>query len=56
MDLSNIENSKKKKKSELTFSCGCLFIAYGVRVILVGFSIEFIIACGIEFGDLKTQK
>jgi hypothetical protein len=47
------KNSVKKK---LKFPWWCLFIAYGICVILVGLSIVFIIARGIEFGDLKTQK
>ena len=41
---------------ELTFPWWCLFIAYGFCVILVSMSILFIIARGIEFGDLKSQQ
>jgi len=46
----------KKEKSRLTFPWWCLFIAYGLCVILVSISIFFIIVRGIEFGDLKTQQ
>ncbi len=49
-------NKKKKKRSPLTFPWWFLFITYGLCVILVGMSVIFIIARGIEFGDLKTQK
>ena len=38
------------------FPWWCIFVAYGLCVLLVGLSIIFIIARGIEFGDLKTQK
>jgi polycystin 1L2 len=50
-----IQNTKQQK-SGLTFPWWCLFIAYSLCVILVGISILFIIARGIEFGDLKTQQ
>ncbi|CAF1416666.1 unnamed protein product [Rotaria sordida] len=46
----------KKKQCELTFSWWCLFIAYGLSFIIIAISIFFIIARGIEFGDLKTRK
>ena len=49
-------NKKKKKKSPLTFPWWFIFITYGLCLILVGMSVIFIIARGIEFGDLKTQK
>jgi hypothetical protein len=52
VDLNRNEHSEKKFK----FHWWCLFIAYGICVILVGVSVVFIIARGIEFGDLKTQK
>ncbi|CAF4143107.1 unnamed protein product, partial [Adineta steineri] len=51
-----IENERKKKSEKLTFPWWCLFIAYGLCIILVGMSILFIIARGIEFGDLKTKQ
>ena len=51
----NIE-SNKKKQSKLTFPWWCIFIAYGLSFLLAVVSIFFIIARGIEFGDLKTQK
>jgi len=46
----------KKKRSSLTFPYWCLFIAYGLSLIFAGISIFFIIGCGIEFDDLKTQE
>jgi uncharacterized membrane protein len=52
VDLNRNEHSEKKFK----FPWWCLFIAYGICVILVGLSIVFMIVRGIEFGDLKTQK
>jgi hypothetical protein len=48
--------SKKKKKSSLTFPWWCLFVAYGLSLIFAIISMFFIIARGIQFGDLKTQK
>jgi len=38
------------------FPWWCLFVAYGLSFILAGISAFFIIARGIEFGDLKIQK
>ncbi len=52
----NKSDNKKKMKSPLTFPWWFIFIGYGLCVILVGISIFFIIARGIEFGDLKTQQ
>jgi hypothetical protein len=49
-------HSHSKKRSPLTFPWWCLFVAYGLCLILVGVSSLLIIARGIEFGDLKTQK
>ncbi|CAF1622969.1 unnamed protein product [Adineta ricciae] len=51
----NVEKQKKRKCS-LTFPWWCIFIAYGLCILLVGVSILFIVARGIEFGDEKTQK
>ena len=50
--------SKKeiKKREGLTFPSWCLFLVYGLCVILVGSSIFLIISRGIEFGDLKSQQ
>jgi hypothetical protein len=48
--------SKKKKRCSLTFPWWCVFVAYGLSLIFAIISIFFIIARGIEFGDLKTQK
>lgn len=47
---------KKKKGLSFTFPWWCLFIAYGISLIFAAISMFFIIARGIEFGDLKTQK
>ncbi|CAF1181508.1 unnamed protein product [Adineta steineri] len=46
----------KKKKSSITFPWWCLFIAYGLSLIIIAVSIFFIIVRGIEFGDVKTQQ
>ncbi|CAF1000565.1 unnamed protein product [Adineta steineri] len=46
----------KKKKSSITFPWWCLFIAYGLSMIIIIISIFFIIVRGIEFGDVKTQQ
>ncbi|CAF4003433.1 unnamed protein product [Adineta steineri] len=46
----------KKKKSPVTFPWWCLFIAYGLSLIIIAVSIFFIIVRGIEFGDIKTQQ
>ncbi len=48
--------STKKKRSQLTFPWWCLFIAYGLSLLIIGISMFFIIVRGIEFGDSKTQK
>ncbi len=52
----DVDEKKSKVKSSFTFPWWCIFIAYGLCIILVGVSIIFIIARGIEFGDAKTQK
>lgn len=54
----DIDEIKKKNhvKTPMTFPWWFIFIAYGLCAILLGISILFIIARGIEFGDLKTQK
>jgi hypothetical protein len=52
----NEPDEKKKMKSPLKFPWWFIFIGYGLCAILVGISIFFIIARGIEFGDLKTQQ
>ncbi|CAF3754605.1 unnamed protein product [Adineta steineri] len=46
----------KKNKSSITFPWWCLFIAYGLSLIIIAVSIFFIIIRGIEFGDVKTQQ
>ena len=53
----NVPSEKKQKKqSKVSFPWWCLFLAYGLSLVLVAVSIFFLIARGIEFGDLKTQK
>ncbi|UJR11128.1 hypothetical protein I4U23_015309 [Adineta vaga] len=52
----HVHQKKRSRKSSLTFPWWCIFIAYGLCTLLVGLSILFIIARGIEFGDVKTQK
>jgi hypothetical protein len=54
--LDHVNNVKSTKKSPLTFPWWCLFIAYGLSLVCICTSILFIIARGIEFGDVKTQK
>lgn len=49
-------NADEKKKKGLTLPWWSIFIAYGLCLILVGLSIIFTIARGIEFGDLKSQQ
>ncbi|CAF4007541.1 unnamed protein product, partial [Rotaria sp. Silwood1] len=46
----------KKKNKKLTLPWWFIFIAYGLSFIVVSISTLFIIARGIEFGDLKTRK
>ncbi|CAF3596750.1 unnamed protein product [Rotaria sp. Silwood1] len=48
--------SNKKKQSICMFPWWFLFIIYGLSFLLAISSTFFIIARGIEFGDLKTQK
>ncbi|CAF3969202.1 unnamed protein product, partial [Adineta steineri] len=48
--------NEKQIKKKFSFPWWCIFIAYGLSILLVGLSIIFIIARGIEFGDEKTQK
>ena len=45
-----------KENQSKTFPWWCLFIAYGISLFLILLSILLIIARGIEFGDLKSQK
>ncbi|CAF4193018.1 unnamed protein product, partial [Adineta steineri] len=54
---SNLEIKREnQQKLGRTFPWWYIFIAYGLSILLVGVSIIFIIARGIEFGDEKTQK
>ncbi|UJR16871.1 hypothetical protein I4U23_003769 [Adineta vaga] len=47
---------KTNRKSRFIFPWWFIFLAYGLCAIFVGLSILFIIARGIEFGDLKSQQ
>ena len=47
---------EKKEKFPKTFPWWFIFIGYGLSVILMGIAVLFIIARGIEFGDLKSQQ
>ncbi|UJR24498.1 hypothetical protein I4U23_005873 [Adineta vaga] len=40
----------------ITFPYWCIYIAYSLSLLFVGISILFILARGIELGDLKVQK
>ncbi|CAF0940715.1 unnamed protein product [Adineta steineri] len=46
----------KKKQCSIRFPWWCLFVAYGLSMIIIIISIFFIIVRGIEFGDIKTQQ
>jgi hypothetical protein len=50
------DSQTKKKTSKLTFPWWCIFLAYGLSLLLVGVSIFFIIARGIELKDQNVQK
>jgi hypothetical protein len=47
---------ERKKKGAKMLPWWCIFIVYGLCIILVALSILFIIARGIEFGDDKTRQ
>lgn len=51
-----VDKGKSKKKGPCSLSWWCLYIAYGFSFILVLVSTFFIIARGIEFGDIQCQK
>lgn len=48
------ETDRQTKRKKLPW--WCIFVAYGLCVILAGVSIVLIIARGIEFGDVKTGQ
>lgn len=48
------KNSNICKDSKLPW--WFVYVGYGLSMILIGLSIFFIVARGIEFGDLKTQQ
>ena len=54
MDQEELKTKKKRKRK--TFPWWFLFVAYGLSFLVVGISALFIIARGIEFGDLKTRQ
>ena len=45
-----------KKNCSLRFPWWCIYFAYALSFLIIGVSILFIIARGIEFGDEKSQK
>jgi hypothetical protein len=49
-------SENKRKRCQITFPWWCIFLAYGLSILLVGVSILLIIARGIQLGDLTTQK
>jgi uncharacterized membrane protein len=50
------ESKEKKKKEKKTLPWWFIFVAYGFSFLCVAVSAIFIIARGIEFGDLKTRQ
>jgi hypothetical protein len=52
----NDELKFKNKNSKKLFPWWFIFIAYGISLVIVLVSAIFIIARGIQFGNLKTQK
>ena len=50
------DTNGKKKKAKHTLPWWCVFIAYGLSVLVFVVSTLFIIARGIEFGDEKTRQ
>jgi hypothetical protein len=52
----NVDKKKTEKRGMTLPWWFIYYITYGLCVILIFISIIFIIARGIEFGDLKTQK
>lgn len=49
-------NQTATKKMKLSFPWWCLFLAYGISILLILLSIFFIVIRGIEFGDQKSQQ
>jgi hypothetical protein len=56
LQINDVNQKKNKGKCSLRFPWWFIFLAYGLCLMLVGISIIFLIARGIEFGDEKTQK
>ena len=46
----------RRDKQRCTFPWWCLFLAYGLSLLIIATSIFFILIRGIEFGDLKSQQ
>ena len=55
-DCARFGTPTDRKKKKKTLPWWFIFIAYGLCLILVAVSILFIIARGIEFGDVKTGQ
>jgi len=55
-EMMKTKGNRKKKTSKLTFPWWCIFLAYCLSLLLVGISIFFIIARGIELEDQNVQK
>lgn len=53
---SRMPSEPTKKKMKRTLPWWWIFIAYGLSILLVALSMFFIIARGIQFGDLKSQQ
>ena len=51
-----LRSTTTKVKGSWTLPSWCLYPTYGLCLILVGTSIAFILARGIEFGDVKSQQ
>ena len=56
IDPTRNTSDQKETQSKFTLPWWCIFITYGLCLILATVSIVFIIARGIEFGDVKTQQ
>lgn len=50
------KKKKKKKRQGVLFPWWCVFIAYGVSLIMISVSIFLMIVRGIDLGDMKVRK
>jgi hypothetical protein len=48
--------ARKHERCQLVLPWWCIFVAYSLSFVIMGVSILFVIARGIEFGDVKTQQ